>query len=623
MPSGGRGPTSADPSTARPLPARQVVAARPVSETVRNARVLVVGAGGIGCELLKDLVKSGFQDIHIVDMDTIDLSNLNRQFLFQEKHVGKQKALVARKSALQFNPNAKIVALNTNIITNKNLDFWWYDEFDLVLNALDNYEARHHVNGMCLATNTPLVESGTEGFNGQVQVHMKPYTRCFDCDGRPNRKTYPVCTIRSTPSAPIHCIVWAKDYLFNELFGNPEDVGDTIDEEHGSENANEMEHLRREKKSFQRIREAAGTEDYGRLVFEKVFTQDVEALLEMPELWKNRPRPTPLNYAEAKGDASTTNAPVDELKYDHEIWSLQENTRVLLESVQNSVNRLHAMRASKGPSCVLQFDKDDEIALNFVTATANLRAAVYGLEQKSRFEVKEIAGNIIPAVATTNAIVAALIVNTAKKGLEEGWEKCINSWVTRTVHTEIPQPKSQKDEETNPCAVCSVDSINVTVNVHGTTFGEFLTFLKAFPTSNSDGLELEGMLTVMEGGRMIYDEEDEDDELAGVTLAGLSIKPGSTVEVVNGVKKALVRIWGGWGPPCRLASTKAERRRQRQEQRQLLQQQQQQGSGSTTLTAALRGVKLAKKKDTKKRNRGPRPSRPAPPSPPAPPADSL
>ena len=59
-----------------------------------QARILLVGAGGIGCELLKNLVLTGFGEIHVIDLDTIDLSNLNRQFLFRHEHIKKPKALV-------------------------------------------------------------------------------------------------------------------------------------------------------------------------------------------------------------------------------------------------------------------------------------------------------------------------------------------------------------------------------------------------------------------------------------------------------------------------------------------------------------------------------------------------
>jgi ubiquitin-like 1-activating enzyme E1 B len=92
-------------------------------------------------------------------------------------------------------------------------DAAWFGAFDLVLNALDNLDARRHVNRLCAAARVPLVESGTAGYLGQVQPIAPGATECFDCVPKPTPRTFPVCTIRSTPSAPIHCIVWAKSYL--------------------------------------------------------------------------------------------------------------------------------------------------------------------------------------------------------------------------------------------------------------------------------------------------------------------------------------------------------------------------------------------------------------------------
>lgn len=99
----------------------------------------------------------------------------------------------------------------------------YFKQFDIVLNALDNLAARRHVNRLCLAAGIPLVESGTEGFLGQVSAIKKGESECFECQPKPTPKTFPVCTIRSTPSAPIHCVVWAKSYLFSQLFGEAED----------------------------------------------------------------------------------------------------------------------------------------------------------------------------------------------------------------------------------------------------------------------------------------------------------------------------------------------------------------------------------------------------------------
>lgn len=87
-------------------------------------------------------------------------------------------------------------------------------------------DARRHVNKLCLAGNVPLIESGTAGYLGQANPIIKVSssdsaradgqgeTLCYDCVIRPAPKSFPVCTIRSTPSEPIHCIVWGKTYLF-------------------------------------------------------------------------------------------------------------------------------------------------------------------------------------------------------------------------------------------------------------------------------------------------------------------------------------------------------------------------------------------------------------------------
>lgn len=130
----------------------------------------------------------------------------------------------------------------------------WFKDFTMVFNALDNLEARRHVNKMCLAADIPLIESGTTGFNGQVQVIKKGVTACYDCSVKETPKTFPVCTIRSTPSQPIHCIVWGKSYLLrygpsnlrsahilrdnSEIFGASEDESKEMDHSEDSENGN-------------------------------------------------------------------------------------------------------------------------------------------------------------------------------------------------------------------------------------------------------------------------------------------------------------------------------------------------------------------------------------------------
>ncbi|KAJ2847116.1 E1 ubiquitin-activating protein uba2, partial [Coemansia brasiliensis] len=134
---------------------------------------------------------SGFQHINAIDLDTIDLSNLNRQFLFQRKHIKRPKAHVAIQAITNFNPSLDAVAQQANIKESV-YDVDWFSGFDLVLNALDNLDARRHVNKMCLAASVPLIESGTAGYLGQVTVISGGTTECFECQPKAaERKTYP------------------------------------------------------------------------------------------------------------------------------------------------------------------------------------------------------------------------------------------------------------------------------------------------------------------------------------------------------------------------------------------------------------------------------------------------
>ncbi|KAF9893282.1 E1 ubiquitin-activating protein uba2 [Aspergillus nanangensis] len=358
-----------------------------LSRRIRESRVLLVGAGGIGCELLKDLLLSGFGEIHIIDLDTIDLSNLNRQFLFRFEHIKKPKALVAKEVAHKFQPSAKLEAYHANI-KDSQFNVVWFSQFDVVFNALDNLDARRHVNKMCLAAEVPLVESGTTGFNGQVQVIKKGETECYDCNPKETPKSFPVCTIRSTPSQPIHCIVWAKSYLFPELFGTSEDNAAELDHSEDSDNSDEIANLYKEAQALKEIRRSMGSPEFAKKVFQKVFKEDIDRLRGMEDMWKSREAPKSLDFQKLQEESASVESTIS--CNDQKVWSLDEDFVVFKDSLDRLSKRLKTLQdtAKDGVNSILVFDKDDVDTLDFVTASANLRATIFAIEPRSKFDTK-------------------------------------------------------------------------------------------------------------------------------------------------------------------------------------------------------------------------------------------
>lgn len=408
-------------------------------ELISKARIFVVGAGGIGCELLKNLVMTGFRNIEVVDLDTIDLSNLNRQFLFRRSHIGKPKSIVAAEAVSRLvYPPVKIKAYHGNI---KAPEFGpeFISGFNLVINALDNLEARRHVNRLCLAANVPLIESATEGYMGYVTPIIGGRTECFECQPKQTPKSFAVCTIRSNPTEPIHCITWAK-MLFGRLWGVKDDSNAVSDV--SSSTASQA--------------------------FDKVFAKDIADLASMEKLWAGRAPPAPLTFEDA---VKETGVPGDSapqpLMEDQRIWSVSECARVF-ERAYNELERV-SIANNRAP---ITWDKDDEQSLNFVTAATNLRAHIFGIGQTSKFDVKAKAGNIIPAIATSNAVIAGLIVTEAIKVI------CGKQDLCREVHlSTIPERVlvvNQMEPPNPKCYVCGHHFLTVSTDIHAVTLKTFV-----------------------------------------------------------------------------------------------------------------------------------------------------
>lgn len=473
---------------------------------VHSSRILVVGAGGVGCELVKNLASTGFSHITLIDLDTIDVSNLNRQFLFRKHHVGKSKAVEAAATITTMVPSTEIEGVVGNIKDTK-FGISFFKSFNIVCCALDNLEARRHVNRMCLAADVPMIESGSTGYVGQTSVVAKGF-ECYDCTTRPQPKSYAVCTIRSTPEKPVHCVVWAK-FLYELIFGSDDDgnvlkdldmdmgraaseasasipdteeTGPNENPKKGKEpvkapqaNGHENGHSEQSTENngtvigakSRRMRYAEGEdpEEFAKRVCKLVFVTDIEKQRKMTELWQERAPPLVYDVGGVVDKLS------EEIKQpnlsDQTAWTKERSAVVFRETLK------HIASHRKEEVGSLTFDKDDKDALMFVCAASNLRSHAYGVPLQSPFAVKGIAGNIVHAIATTNAVVGGLIVLEALKVMANNGDvrDCLTTFVSkapvgaRVMKILYPEQLRKKNEK---CFVCSKGHLQLILDLEKT-----------------------------------------------------------------------------------------------------------------------------------------------------------
>jgi len=152
-------------------------------ERLKNARVLVIGAGALGNELLKNLSLLGVGNVVVADMDRIENSNLSRSVLYRAKDNGQLKATAAARAAKEIYPDQNITAFNGNVVYDLGLGvFRWAD---IVLGGLDNREARLAINRACWKLNKPWIDGAIEAIQGTARVFVPDgptqAAPCYEC----------------------------------------------------------------------------------------------------------------------------------------------------------------------------------------------------------------------------------------------------------------------------------------------------------------------------------------------------------------------------------------------------------------------------------------------------------
>lgn len=146
---------------------------------LQKSRLLVIGAGALGNEVIKNLALLGVGHVIVADMDHVELSNLSRSVLFQESDEGRSKAECAVRSAKRIYPAMQIDSFVGNILADLGLGYFRWA--DVVIGALDNREARVFVNSACARVNRPWIDGGIEVLHGIVRGFAPPKTACYEC----------------------------------------------------------------------------------------------------------------------------------------------------------------------------------------------------------------------------------------------------------------------------------------------------------------------------------------------------------------------------------------------------------------------------------------------------------
>ncbi|XP_057442225.1 ubiquitin-activating enzyme E1 1-like [Lotus japonicus] len=484
-----------DPNDLKPINSRydaQIsVFGQKLQKKLEDAIVFVVGSGALGCEFLKNLALMGVScgsqgKLTITDDDVIEKSNLSRQFLFRDWNIGQAKSTVAASAAAAINPRLNIEALQNRVgpeTENVFHDAFW-ENLNVVINALDNVNARLYVDQRCLYFQKPLLESGTLGAKCNTQMVIPHLTENYGASRDPPEKQAPMCTVHSFPHNIDHCLTWARSEFEGLLEKTPAEVNAYLS--NPSEYTNGMKNAgdAQARDNLDRILECLDKEKcetfedcitWARLKFEDYFADRVKQLTyTFPEdamtstgspFWSAPKRfPRPLQFSSSDRShlqflmaasilrAETFGIPIPDWaknptklaevvdrvivpdfqpKKDAKIVTDENATSLSSASVDDAavindlIIKLESCRSNLPAGFrmkPIQFEKDDDTNyhMDLIAGLANMRARNYSVPEVDKLKAKFIAGRIIPAIATSTAMATGLVCLELYKALAGG-----------------------------------------------------------------------------------------------------------------------------------------------------------------------------------------------------------
>ncbi|PIN13370.1 Ubiquitin activating enzyme UBA1 [Handroanthus impetiginosus] len=475
---------SLDPNDLRPLNSRydaQIsVFGSKLQKKLEDAKVFIVGSGALGCEFLKNLALMGVScgeggKLTITDDDVIEKSNLSRQFLFRDWNIGQAKSTVAASAASLINPRLHVEALQNRASpeTENVFDDTFWENLGVVINALDNVNARLYIDQRCLYFQKPLLESGTLGAKCNTQMVIPHLTENYGASRDPPEKQAPMCTVHSFPHNIDHCLTWARSEFEGLLEKTPTEVNaylsnpsEYISAMKNAGDAQARDTLERVLECLERDR-CDTFQDciaWARLKFEDYFANRVKQLTyTFPEdavtssgapFWSAPKRfPRPLQFsnkdlshlqfivAAAILRAETFGIPIPDWvkssekladavdkvivpdflpSKDVKIVTDEKATSLSTASIDDAavinelVMKLEMCRKNLPAGYKMnpiQFEKDDDTNyhMDMIAGLANMRARNYSIPEVDKLKAKFIAGRIIPAIATSTALATGLV----------------------------------------------------------------------------------------------------------------------------------------------------------------------------------------------------------------------
>ncbi|KAF4008087.1 hypothetical protein G4228_019698 [Cervus hanglu yarkandensis] len=356
-----------------------------LQEKLGKQKYFLVGAGAIGCELLKNFAMIGLGcgdggAITVTDMDIVEKSNLNRQFLFRPWDVTKSKSDTAAAAVSQINPHIRVISHQNRVgpETEHVYDDDFFQNLDGVANALDNVDARMYMDRRCVYYRKPLLESGTLGTKGNVQVVIPFLTESYSSSQDPPEKSIPICTLKNFPNAIEHTLQLTGSGA--PFWSGPKRCPHPL--VFDVNNPLHLDYVIAAANLFAQTYGMMGSQDRSAVT---ILIQSMQ----VPEF-------TPKSGVriQVSDQELQTSSSVDDNR-------LQELKAMLPTPESLSGFKMYP----------INFEKDDDtnFHMDFIVAASNLRAENYNIPLADRHKSKLIAGKIIPAIATTTAAVVGLV----------------------------------------------------------------------------------------------------------------------------------------------------------------------------------------------------------------------